>query len=114
MARQYEIRITQHAEQAMREIGSYIAVDLQAPETALQMLMTFQAEIASLKQMTHRIFLTPEEPWHSFGVRRMLVKNYDIYFWIDEEKSVVQITDVIYGKRNQAKQLMNMPLDENS
>ena len=44
----------------------------------------------------------------------MLVKNYDIYFWIDEEKSVVQITDVIYGKRNQAKQLMNMPLDENS
>ena len=50
MARQYEIRITQHAEQAMREIGSYIAVDLQAPETALQMLMTFQAEIASLNK----------------------------------------------------------------
>ena len=34
MERQYDIHITLHAEQAMREIASYIAVDLQVPETA--------------------------------------------------------------------------------
>lgn len=41
MERQYDIHITPHAEQAMREIASYIAVDLQVPETAMQMLRTF-------------------------------------------------------------------------
>ena len=45
MERQYDIHITLHAEQAMREIASYIAVDLQVPETAMQMLRTFQVEI---------------------------------------------------------------------
>ena len=95
----------------LREIASYIAVDLQVPETAMQMLRTFQAEIAKLKMMPQRIPLTPEEPWHSVGIRRMLVKNYNIYFWIDDEKSIVQITDVIYGRRNQPKQLMDMPME---
>ena len=51
MERQYDIHITTHAEQAMREIASYIAVDLQVPETAMQMLRTFQVEIAKLKMM---------------------------------------------------------------
>ena len=55
--------------------------------------------------------MTPEEPWHSVGIRRMLVKNYNIYFWIDDEKSIVQITDVLYGRRNQPKQLMDMPME---
>ena len=76
-----------------------------------QMLRTFQVEIAKLKMMPQRIPLTPEEPWHSVGIRRMLVKNYNIYFWIDDEKSIVQITDVIYGRRNQPKQLMDMPME---
>lgn len=111
MERQYDIHITTHAEQAMREIASYIAVDLQVPETAMQMLRTFQVEIAKLKMMPQRIPLTPEEPWHNVGSRRMLVKNYNIYFWIDDEKSIVQITDVIYGRRNQPKQLMDMPME---
>ena len=111
MERQYDIHITPHAEQAMREIASYIAVDLQVPETAMQMLRTFQVEIAKLKMMPQRIPLTPEEPWHSVGIRQMLVKNYNIYFWIDDEKSIVQITDVLYGRRNQPKQLMDMPME---
>ena len=50
MERQYDIHITLRAEQAMREIASYIAVDLQVPETAMQMLRTFQVEIAKLME----------------------------------------------------------------
>lgn len=41
----------------------------------------------------------------------MLVKNYNIYFWIDDEKSIVQIMDVINGRRHQPKQLMDMPME---
>lgn len=112
MDRQYEVRITQHAEQAMREIGVYIAVDLIEPETAVRLLKTFQQEIAKLDSLPQRIHLTPEEPWRSIGIRRMRVKNYFIYFWIDEDNHRVQVTDVIYAGRDQSRQLRHMPMED--
>ena len=74
--KQYEVKITEYAEQSMREIGMYIAVDLKAPETSVKMLRMFQTEVAGLSIMPQRVHLTPEEPWHSLGVRRLRVKNY--------------------------------------
>ena len=40
----------------------------------------------------------------------MAVKSHLIYFWIDEERKIVQVTDVIYGRRDQSKALDDMPL----
>ena len=111
MAKRYEVKITQYAEQSMREIAAYIAVDLIAPEAAVNLMKAFQTEINKLDFMPERIHLTPEEPWHSLGMRRMVVKNYYVYFLVDEEKDRVQVTDVTYVKRNQQKRFGNMPLE---
>jgi toxin ParE1/3/4 len=111
MKKRYEVKITQYAEQSMREIAFYIAVDLMSPEAAVNLMKTFQTEINKLDFMPERIHLTPEEPWHSLGIRRMVVKNYYVYFWIDEENSKVQVTDVTYVKRNQHKRLEYMSLE---
>ena len=69
-------------------------------------------EMEKLAHMPGRVHLTPEEPWHSEGVHRLPVKNFYVYFWIDEDRKKVQVTDVIYMKRDQQRQLMNMPMDE--
>lgn len=103
--KQYEVKITEYAEQSMREIGMYIAIDLKAPETAVKMLRTFQTEVAGLSIMPQRVHLTPEEPWHSLGVRRLRIKNYYVYFWVDEAKYKIQIMDFVYVGRDQEKQL---------
>ncbi len=55
--------------------------------------------------------MTEEEPWCSEGVRRMRVKNYYVYFWIDEENSKVQVTSIIYAARDQAVQLEYMEME---
>ena len=106
--KQYEVKITRHAEQSMREIGTYIATDLMSPETAVKMLGTFQTEIMKLSALPQRVHLTPEEPWHSLGIRRMRIKNYYAYFWVDEVKEKVQIMDFIYVGRDQQRQLEKM------
>lgn len=49
-----------------------------------------------------------EEPWGSQGVRKISVKNYYIYYWVDEEQKIVQILAVIYNKRDQIKQLSEL------
>ena len=61
--------------------------------------------------MPDRINLTEEEPWRSEGIYRMRVKNYYVYFWIDENNDKVQVTSVIYVARNQAAQLGRMEIE---
>lgn len=46
-----------------------------------------------------------EQPWCELGSRRIRVKNYYVYFWVDETKREVQILAVIYVRRDQATQL---------
>lgn len=109
--KQYKVKITRHAEQSMREIGVYIAVELMEPETAIKMLGVFHTEIMKLSTLPQRVHLTPEEPWHSLGVRRLRIKNYYAYFWVDEVKSKVQIMDFVYVGRDQQKQLEKMTIE---
>ena len=112
MEKQYEVRITPFAENAMREISNYIAIDLMAPASALSLMQELQKNILSLSSLPHRIHRTPEEPWHSRGVRRMVVKNFYIYFIISEELSTVQIMDVTYARRSQSTRLAQSVPDD--
>ena len=102
---EYSIRITRQARDHLREIRRYIEHELLAPIAAKNTIAAIKAEIESLGHVPSRIHLTPDQPWHDQGVRRVCVKNYYIYFWIDEENKKVQIIAVIYVRRDQARQL---------
>ena len=74
----------------------------------MKMLDTLQEEIASLDQFPNRVPLTEEEPWRSQGIHKFPVKNYLIYFWVDEETKKVQIIGAVYGRKDQRHQLSNL------
>jgi len=107
----YTIKITTQAEEQLQEIVKYIASELKAPKDALRLLNEMERSISSLSQFPQRVALTEEEPWRTCGVRKMPVKNFLIYFWINEENNKVQVTAVIYGKREQLKQLSKMDME---
>lgn len=107
---EYTVKITPQAQKQLEEITHYIAFTLQAPEAALDLLEKLEHEIASLSNFPSRIARTEEEPWHSLGIRKMPVKNYLVYLWIDEETRSVQVTAVVYGRRDQRRQLSQMDL----
>lgn len=108
MPERYTVRITQPAQQQLREIADYIRFTLQAPNTAIKMLDMLAEEILSLDQFPNRVPLTEEEPWHSQGVHKLPVKNFLVYFWVDEETEQVHVIGVIYGRRDQRHQLSNL------
>ena len=60
---------------------------------------------------SNRVPLTEEEPWHSRGVHKLPVKNYLVYFWVDEETKKVQVFGIIYGRRDQRHQLSNLDMN---
>ena len=104
----YEVRITKQAYRQMKEIALYIANELFAPEAAANLLDKLQESINALSDMPKRHSLVDEEPWKSEGVRKIVVKGFLIYFWVDDENMRVQVTAVIYAKRNQRVQLAKM------
>lgn len=105
MADTYFVKVTEQAQEQLRSIADYIALDCQAPDAALRLLELLENKITALAQFPHRIALTEEEPWHSYGVHKMPVKNFLIYFWIDEDACKVQVIAVVYNKRDQIDQL---------
>ena len=104
----YKVKITPQASEQMLEIFSYISYTLQEPVVAERMLDSLQESILSLGTMPKRIVLVDEEPWKSHGIHKMPVKNFIVYFWINEELKQVHIIAVIYGRRDQLEQLKQL------
>ena len=102
---EYEVKITPQAKEQMLEIFAYISKALKEPVIAERLLNKLQESILSLDTMPKRISLIDEEPWKSHGIRKMPVKNFIVYFWINEELKQVHIIAVIYGRRDQLEQL---------
>jgi len=105
------VKITSQAEEQIQEITYYIANELKAPEAALHLLSLLENTFMSLSQFPQRVPLVDIEPWHAYGIRRLPVKNFFVYFWIDEENMKVQITSIIYSKRDQLRQLSHMDME---
>lgn len=107
---EYFVNITPEAQQEINEIIQYIRITLNSPQSAASLLEKLKSEIASLAAFPSRIALTTEEPWRSYGIRKLLVKKHLVYFWVEEEAHTVHVTAVIYGGRDQLQQLLGMNL----
>ena len=105
----YAVRLTEHAILQIQETVSYISKVLLVPETATAWAECLENQIAKLDTMPARFPLTDIEPWSTNGIRRMNVKNFVVYFHIDENCKEVWVTSVVYSKRNQLTALKEMP-----
>lgn len=108
MVGQYKVHITRYAYSQMSEIRQYIEEELLAPDAAKNLLLSMRDEVAALQMLPSRHPLVEEEPWRTEGIHRLIVKNFYLYYWIDESAGMVHVTAVVYGKRNQIEQLARM------
>lgn len=107
---EYTVKMTSHATQQIWEAVSYISKSLREPEIAKRWTAYLQKEISSLDTMPARNPLTSQEPWHSKGIHKMAVKNFIVYYLIQEDDKIVWVTAVVYGRRDQISALLNMSL----
>lgn len=110
MTKTYQVKITKYAQRQIKDIARYVKVKLKNPDAAKKLIDDLKTAILSLENMPHRISLTDEEFWRGEGIHKMPVKNYLVYFWIDEIKNIVYITAVVYSKREQKRQLSEMEM----
>ena len=104
----YKIRITKQAREQMTEIVDYISYELFAPEAANNLLEKMEKSILTLAEFPERYQLIDEEPWRNEGIRKIVVSNFLMYYWINKSEKIVQILAVIYSRRDQLEQLRNL------
>ena len=104
----YKVTLTPQAIDQIHDIVTYIFQTLQEPEIAKHWVDFLYKEISELNFMPSRYPLTDEEPWQTNGIRKMPVKNFLVYYLIDEESKIVSVTAVIYGRRDQLAALADM------
>lgn len=105
---EYTVVVTPQAECQLREIVHHISKELLEPDTARALLDALEKAMASLNSLPQRAALVEEEPWHSQGIRKLLCRNFLIYFWADKMSFTVQILAVVYGRRDQLKMLRHL------
>ena len=96
---------TYAARQDLREIYTYLADTLLVPKTARSLTDRILSEIRSLEEFPERNPLYREEPWHSLGVRFLLVQKYLVFYTVMTEIGTVSIARILYGGRDISRQL---------
>lgn len=104
----YEIIMTPDASSDLTELKNYIAYILLAPDTALSYIRAIRKEISSLSEMPDRIKPVDEEPWHSRGIRKIIARNFYVYYRIENNSHRVYVLNIIYSKRDQLRMLAQM------
>ena len=111
MPDKYEVQITRQAETQLAEIIHYISHELLEPDIASTLLTALEKAMASLDTLPQRAALVSEEPWNKRGVRKLLCKNFLIYFSVDVPAHRVVVLAVVYARRDQLGQLNSLKPD---
>lgn len=103
----YKVKMTTQAKEDMSSIYRYIAFKLKEPQIAARQYERIKSEILKLNEMPERHACYPDEPWHSYGVRKLIVDNYISLYLIDPKTKMVIVMRVMYAGRDISTQLKN-------
>lgn len=81
-------------------IYSYISSVLYEPEIAKNQVNRIREAIRNLDLLPMRHRIVDWEPWRSMEMRVFPVNNYEIYYLVDQNRSVVQIVRIFYSGRD--------------
>lgn len=81
-------------------IYSYISSILHEPDIAAGQVNRIRNSIRNLNQMPLRHRIVDWEPWHSMEMRIFPINNYDVYYLVNSEQSIVQIVRIFYSGRD--------------
>lgn len=100
MSINYKTEFSKDAKQDLKEIYSYIKYNLQEPNIAKKLIIQMRKEVNKLKDNPQIYPIIDDDFIKKLEIRKIIVKNYIIFFKIDELAKSVQIVRIMYGRRN--------------
>ncbi len=100
MSNIYSVIYSPEAKDDLKSIYSYIAFDLNVPDTAKNQVNRIRKEIRSLYFMPARYQIIDWEPWQSMEMHKLPIDNFIVYYTINSETLTVIVIRIVYGGRN--------------
>lgn len=96
----YRLEFLPIARKDMVDAVSYITHKLKNPEAADRLANELIEMIsrAALSPYINPIYTSNRKLKHEF--RKIVVRNYLVFYWIDEENKLVTVSRIIYARRN--------------
>ncbi|MCL2404283.1 MAG: type II toxin-antitoxin system RelE/ParE family toxin [Defluviitaleaceae bacterium] len=98
----YRVDISSRAEKEMWEIADYISFELDSPKAAYDLLDEMGRQIDGLNLMPKRFALVSDVLLAQKGIRFIPIKNYSVFYVVDEPTKIVTVISVMYSKRKWA------------
>jgi plasmid stabilization system protein ParE len=96
----YKIAVSEPAENDLRDIVRYISAQLSAPITAPKMMDTIEEVITGLSDIPKKYPLLSDDRLKAMGYRKLLVKNYIVFFSVDDNSNIVDVERILYARRD--------------
>ncbi len=97
---EYKLRITNDAKCDIEDIISYIVNELKNPIAADNLLTEIESNFDTISYNPLAFPLCNDKRLRDCGYRKITVKNYIVFYRVDEINPTVYIMRVIYGRRN--------------
>jgi len=96
----YRIDISEPAENDLRDIVRYISTSLSEPMAALSTIDSIEEAIKKLRTMPQKYPLVMDERLMVLGYHKLIIKNYIVFFTINEKQRVVDVERILYKRRD--------------
>jgi len=101
----YKLNVSREAHQDIDDIVTYITYELKNPKAATGFLDDVEKSYHNVVDNPFIYALCNESRLRRNGYRKIVIKNYLIFYRVDESENTVFIVRVIYGARDYAKLL---------
>jgi len=101
--KKYKVFLSTPANYDLIDIFDYIAVELSEPITADRLIDKLETAITRLGDMPFRHPVVSEKPYSRYGMRRLYVENYTVFYIINNSAKTVNIVRILYSRRDWEK-----------
>lgn len=96
----YKLIISKEAHNDVDDIVHYIAIELCNPTAATGFLDGVEKSYHNVIDNPRMYGFCNDYRLHKEGYRKIIIKNYLIFYRIDDEQKAVLVVRIIYGGRN--------------
>lgn len=100
MNNKYNVRLLPLAAKDLTEIHDYISDTLLNPSAAIKQIDAFKEAMENLRSMPKIGARVLDEELQDRDIRKYMVKNYIVFYIINESESSVVIIRILHGIRN--------------
>ena len=100
MSEKYDVKLSIKAKDDLKRIVLYIKNELNEPSIANKYANMIRNEIKTLEYSPQKFAIIDDDAIKDLNIRKLIIKNYIVFYRVNENKNIVNIERILYGASN--------------